>query len=93
MSVLFRNGQKPPQRALEIIVRYLNKVANPVYMGLISLEVGWSLARTEEMMELLEDRGVVRKLTPDDLRQRGYRSDANIYELIGKPELRKAHME
>ena len=90
MASLFRDGQKPPQKVLEIIVGYLHRVAHPTYMGILSLEVGWSLARTEEMLRHLEDLGEVHELTPEEKQAQGFRSDANLWTVVGKPRLCKA---
>lgn len=91
MGLFYRDGQRPPQKALEIITSYMNRVTYPVYLGYLSLEAGYSLARTEEMMNLLEDEGVVHKLTTEELRRSGFREVANVYALVGKPQLSKAH--
>jgi len=88
MSVNFRDGRRPPQKALEIIVGYMTRVAHPVYLGYVSLEVGYSLARTEEMMTILEDQGVVHKMTPEELKAVGYRDIANIYVLKGAKQFK-----
>lgn len=81
-SPLFRDGQKPPQQSLEIIVAYMAKAHRPVYLGLISLEVRWSLARTQEMMELLQQQGIVREATPDEKRELRAVPDANVWCLV-----------
>ena len=81
MRPLFRDGQRPPQKALEIIVGYMRRVAHPVYLGYVSLEVGWSLRHTEEMMQELERRGLVRQLGPEESAARGFRQDGYLWEL------------
>ena len=90
MASLFRDGQKPPPRVLGIIVGYLHRVAHPVYVGILSLEIGWSLARTEEMLRYLEDQGEVHELTVEEKKAHGFRSDANLWTVVGKPQLSKA---
>jgi hypothetical protein len=90
MGVLYRDGERPPQKALEIIVGYMHRVAHPLYLGYISLEVRYSLARTQEMMEYLQDQGVVRPLSEDEKRIRGFRIDANLWVLSDGPQLSKA---
>lgn len=89
MGKLFRDGEKPSQRVLEIIVGYMNRVARPVYLGFVSLEIGWSLARTKEMLDFLEEKGIVRAVPHAELRSKGFREDAVVYELT-KLELSKA---
>jgi hypothetical protein len=87
MASLFKDGQKPPQKTLEMIVDYMRKVDHPVYMGYISLEVRCSLSRTQEMLEFLQDKGVVRQLNEDEKRAQGFRSDANIWMLVDASQL------
>lgn len=84
MGRLFRD-EGPSQKVLEIIVGYMNRVGRPVYLGFISLEIRWSLARTQEMMDVLEERGVVRNVPVDELRNKGFPSVAHVYELVKKP--------
>lgn len=79
MASLFRDGQKPPQKVLEIIIDFFRKVPHPVYLGYISLEIGWSLARTKEMLDLLESRGNVRPLTVEEKKLQGYPEEAIVY--------------
>ena len=79
--MLFRDGQLPPQKSLEIIMALFRKVTHPLYLGIVSLEVGWSLARTKEMLDVLEERGEVRPLTPTEKVTGCYPLDANVYVL------------
>lgn len=76
------DGRGPSQKVLELIVGYMERVARPAYMGIISLEIHWSLARTQEAMDRLEDAGLVRQLTLDEKRGRGLPDVANLYVLI-----------
>jgi len=57
---MFCNGKVPTQDDLRKIVGHLNKVTNPVKLGIISLAVNDNLSRTQEMVDLLVERGVVR---------------------------------
>jgi len=79
-----RDGTKPPQRALEIITDYLDRVASPTYLGAISLEVGWSLARTQEMVTVLVERGLTRELSVGEKRAMGAGEDHLIYVRVTK---------
>lgn len=90
MTSPLREGQRPPQSVLKIIVRYFNKVARPVYLGTLSLEVGWSLARTHELVEQLVDEGVIRAVTDEEKAADKIPTIANLYVLIGEPTLSKA---
>ncbi len=55
-----------PPAALEKIVSYFRRVTCPVYVGFVSVEIGYSLERTEAMMAALADAGVIRPLTTDE---------------------------
>ena len=90
MTALFRDGLKPPPKVLEIIMRLFHRLAHPLYLGVISLEIGWSLARTQEMLDVLQDRGEVRPMTLEEKVKSGYRDDANLYVLTEKPRPSKA---
>ena len=87
---LYRDGDVPPEHVLRIIVGFMHRVARPVYLGTVALEVGHSLARTQEMMEALEDRGEARAVGADEKRRLGFREDANVYAVVGEPVLNKA---
>jgi hypothetical protein len=90
MASWLREGKQPPQAALEIIVGYLHRVACPTYLGAISLFIGWSLDRTQQMLETLQDHNVVVPLTPEEKKQQGFRSDANVWRLVEEPTPAKA---
>lgn len=90
MTRLFRDGQKPPQKVLEIIVRHFHRVGRPVYMGIVSLEIGWSLARTQEMFDDLTDKGVIRPMTEAEKLAAKLPIVANTYVLTERPMLSKA---
>lgn len=81
MGYTFRDGRLPPQKALEIIVCYMKRMITPVYLGILSVEVGWSLARTQEMMERLEDARCVHRLDETRLRHLGMRPESVVYAL------------
>ena len=81
MATLFLDGQKPTQKALQIIVDYFCRKAHPIYLGYVSMEVGWSLARTKEMLDILEDDGVVKQLSNAEKACMGIPSTAIMYVL------------
>lgn len=68
----------------------MHRVACPVYVGTISLFVGWSLERTQQMLETMQDRGIVHPLTVEEKKKQGIREDANIWRLIDDPSPAKA---
>jgi len=84
MSSWLRDGTAPPPRALEIIIGHFDRVACPTYLGAISLEVGWSLARTQEMVTVLVHQGLVRELSIDEKRAMGGDADHTIYVRVSK---------
>ena len=93
MGSLLRDSRPPPQVVLGIIEGYLHRVARPEYVGAISLFIGWSLERTQQMLELMQDRGIVCKLTREELKAGGFldhRSDANVWRLVDEPSPAKA---
>jgi len=81
MGRLFCNGKVPAQGDLKKIVRCLNRVTNPVRLGIISLDVNDSLARTQEMLDLLEESGIVRK-DPVDPALYYLGKAAGVYEFL-----------
>jgi hypothetical protein len=91
MASLFRDGQKPPPKALELIIRLFHKATHPLFLGIVSLEVGWSLARTQEMFNLLASEKTIRRATAKEKAEFGLRPDANVYVLVGKAEASKAN--
>jgi hypothetical protein len=58
--------QRPSQRFTEIIVGYMNRVTNPVYLGYLALETGLSLKQTQKLVDDLEEAGVVRRILSSD---------------------------
>ena len=81
MGCTFRDGRLPPQKALGIITSYMWRMSTPVYLGILSVEVGWSLARTQEMMDHLQDEGTVRRLDEGQLRSFGLSPGSIVYAL------------
>lgn len=55
------------QKALD----YCRKVRAPILVGRLALEVGWwlSIEDTETLLDEFVREGLVRKLTPEELRQ------------------------
>lgn len=80
MSKWFKDGNGPPQVALERILGYFRRVGSPLYMGFISLEIRYSLAQTQAMLDHLEEMKLVRPLTDDEKRGK-FDVRGNIYVL------------
>lgn len=77
MRTRYWDDKGPPPKALRIIMGYLDRVAHPVFLGFISVEVGYNLRQTEEMMQHLQDQGLVRPLTLAEKMKLGYSTDVD----------------
>lgn len=75
----------PGPDVLKKIVGYMSRVGRPVYIGFVSLEVRWSLERTEEMLQQLVDLGMVRLLDKEGLVRYRFPTRAIVYELTKAP--------
>lgn len=89
-TIKFRCTQEPTQAVLDLIMGYMHRVAKPLYIGLISLEIGWSLERTQYMLEELERRGETRLATNEEKQQHGLRLDSNVWTLVQAAQPSKA---
>ena len=90
MTPALNRGRRPSPGVLEIIVGYFHRVAQPTYMGIVAGYVGWSLERTQEMFDELEDKKIIRPVTQEEKATWGYPTVANIYVLVEKPTPKKA---
>jgi hypothetical protein len=81
-----REGKEPPQKVLDLIVGYLHRVARPVYLGTLSLHIGYSLAQTEAFLIVLEERGIVRPMTIAEKTNHRFREDDNVFRLVDDPD-------
>lgn len=55
---------------------------HPVLLGTLSLEVGYSLDRTQLFVDELEASGSVRQLTPDEKKSMTFDPRALVYALV-----------
>lgn len=85
-----REGRRPPQAVLEIIESFFHRVACLVYLGAVSLEIGWNLNRTLEMLQFLQEKGVVRPLTNHEKQRHGFPEIADVWCLNVVQQLNKA---
>lgn len=90
MATWLKDSRQPPQVVLRLIESYLHRVASPVYVGAISLFVGWSLAQVEEMLVAMQDAGLVVLLTPEEKKAHCFSDGANVWRLVEKPTPAKA---
>jgi hypothetical protein len=91
MASWLREGKEPPQAVLRIIEGYFHRAARPLYLGIVSLYIGWSLDRTQEMLDVLVTRGVIRPATDDEKLAQGFATDGIVYTLVGRPSLALAN--
>lgn len=80
MSKWFKDGNGPPQAALERISSLFKRVGTPLYMGIISLEIHYNLGQTQAMLDHLEELKIVRQLTVEEKRGK-FDVRGNIYVL------------
>jgi hypothetical protein len=86
------DGFPVPQTALEKIIRYFHRATKPVYMGFVSAEIGFSLERTQLMLDTLVDEKIIRRLSEDDKKAMKIDVRANVYVLIERPHPSKAYV-
>lgn len=83
-QTLIESFNKIPSGTLEHIVALFHRAARPVFLGQISNEIGWSLERTEIMLNELIDRGVLRRALPHELFMVGAIEGAHVFTLVEK---------
>lgn len=91
MTKWFNEKNEPPQAALEKIVGYFHRVDRPVYLGVIALEIRYSLDQTLAMFEALHDAGVIRPLSDDEKRKFQIDIRGNVWTLVEKAHPSKAN--
>ncbi len=73
------------------ILKMFHKLRRPIFLGVLSLEIGRSLVRTEEIVNIMLDEGLLRSLTREELHALGAEIDAKVYVLAGKFETNFAY--
>lgn len=68
------------------ILKMFHKLRRPIFLGVISLEIGRSLLHTEEIVNTMLDEGLLRPATPEELNVLGAETDAKVYVLTGRFE-------
>lgn len=81
-----------PQEVAGKIIRYFHKVSRPVYLGEISLEIGFNLPRTESYVDDLVHEGLIRRATKEEIARVDGVTGANVFVLIGPSSVKLAHM-
>lgn len=74
--------QQPSPRLIQKIVSYMGRVPNPVYMGFIAVELGLSLGRTHEIVDRMEEDGLVHRVLSSDPGGSNLQPDAVAYSLL-----------
>lgn len=76
---------KPLNRVHERILAYMrNRDWRPTYAGSIAIEVGYGLARTQEFLDHLEERGDIYRLNDVDLKKLHIDERCIVYCLVVK---------
>lgn len=78
------NGRSGSPEALEKVLHYFKRVNRLLYTGNVSVEIGFNLRQTEEMLGKLEVAGNIRKLEPRELRIKGMNDKDEVWELVPK---------
>lgn len=86
MTKRSNNGREPPPVALEKIIACFHRVARPVYLGALALEVGYGLNQTHAMLETLHESGLVRPLTEAEKRSLDIDPRGYVWTLVGKAD-------
>lgn len=82
MASWLREGKQPPLRVLERVEDRLRDLKRPAYLGELALYVCWSLERAEEMMTVLCEKGVAKKLDAVELDRGCFPEGANVYTFL-----------
>ena len=72
-----------PDVVITKIMRYFHKVHRPIYLGELSIDLGFSLTQTENFIYELIDRGIIRQASVKEIYDIGGRSDSFVFVLIG----------
>ena len=80
--VKLKNTQINPDDVKKIL-KYLHRIHGPIFLGNISIEIGYSLLRTERIMEHMFDAGLVRLAKEEELRSIGADYNSIAYVLVG----------
>ena len=91
MEFLFKDGRLLPEKVIKIIEGIFHRCTGPIFMGIVSLEIGWNLQRTQEMFDILDRQGTIRAATQAEKKEAGLRPDAHVYVLAVPRSLVKAH--
>lgn len=71
--------RKPPSNVKEQVLAHFRRTSRPVYPGIVCVEIGWSLERTQEMFDELIVANQLRPLAQHEKQQLKLSDDANVY--------------
>ena len=84
---------KYPQTALKKIISYFHRVDSYVYAGYVSIEIGHSLLKTQEMLDHLVENNMIRMLSTDEKNILQIEHKNNVYVLVEKASISKVDVE
>lgn len=87
---MYSNQCRYPQAALEKIVRYFHRLDSPLYTGYVSIEIGYSIKQTEEMIDHLIESGVLKRLTDDEKKMNNIDVCGSVCSLVNKAKISRA---
>jgi hypothetical protein len=70
---------------LNEIVIFFHRSARPAYVGEVSLFINKNIELTEELIDVLVDRGTLRRACAAEMKAVDAYSDACMYTLVDKP--------
>ena len=73
-------------------MRLFHKSTRPLYLGEISVSIGYSLVRTHEFVSDLILSGKLRNANQEDLKIVDGRPGDTVFALVGRPDLSKAYI-
>jgi len=76
-----------PESTFNKIVMLFHRSMRPLFLGQVSMDIGWSLERTEMMINCLIGKGVLRHASLSERTYLGVDANANIFALVEKPSL------
>jgi hypothetical protein len=90
-SMTSRGSYRISDDLVEKAVRYFHKVARPTFMGEIAVHIGCNLAQTEQLFEVLQERGIVRLSTIEECHEIGV-TGGEVYSLTTPANVKIAHL-
>lgn len=78
----FNNGTNIPQHAIDRIINHLTRVRRHECLGVLAIEVGYSLSQTIAIVQHMCSAGLLRQLTDDEKRNLGLDPIIEVYAII-----------